>query len=183
VTVRAFSDMTGLVRRGATKLGEEWWHPGAPGRALGFEVLRFTEPADLQAFVRLHEEAHLWIHRDYDHDAWLVLDVDEPHEVGTDFVMMTRRPGVNLPRFFPETSDDPVPAPDDRLTLLHGVLDTLLGVASAPLDQYIAKLVRDRVHARDYHVVYDPDELRFYIDNLDPDPAELAAWRTVMPPA
>ncbi len=145
-----------------------------PGGELGFAVLRFDDASHVAAFADLHREAHLWVHRDYDHDAWHVLDVDEPHESGTDFVMMTRRPGVLLRSF---STDDPVPAAEDRIETLRDVLEKLDGAAAHEIDRFIVKLVRERVRTLDPHVIYDPIDLHFYLDNLDPSTEEMAAWR------
>src|SRR4051794_34353577 len=86
-------------------LGPVYWTAGAGAcRICVFEVLD-----DIAPYVALHEYAHLWIHRDYDHDAWLVIDVDEPLEVGTDFVIMPRRVGNTLESFM--RRDDPAEPP------------------------------------------------------------------------
>lgn len=174
--MRALSDLAELVRVGRRNLGEEWWLRGGE---LGHSIYKLDDPAHVPAYAGLHEEAHLWIHRDYDHDAWHVLDVDEPREVGADFVMMTRRPGVTIRMFYPDATDDPVPPPEDRLRLLHEVVDKLRDAAGNDLDRFLANLVRDRVRARNAHVLYASTERRFYLDDLDPTAEELTAWRAV----
>jgi hypothetical protein len=174
--MRSLADLPGLVRVGRRPLGEEWWLRGGD---LGSTVRAFDDPAHLPAYVGLHEEAHLWVHRDFDHDAWHVLDVDEPAEVGADFAAMKRRAGVMIRMFYPDATDDPVPPPTDRLELLHGVLDKLCDAAANDLDRFLSQLVRARVRALDGHVVYSQSDRLFFIDDLDPSPEEMAAWQAV----
>ena len=174
--MRSLSDLDGLVRVARRELGEEWWLRGGD---LGSTVRTFDDPAHRAAYAGLHEEAHLWIHRDYDHDAWHVLDVDESREVGTDFVTMTRRPGVTIDMFYPELTDDPVPPPEDRLRMLHDVVDKLRDAAANDIDRFISQLVGARVQARDSHVIYSQSKRCFFIDDLAPSPEEMAAWQAV----
>lgn len=172
--MRSLSDLPDLVRVGPTSLGEEWW---ARGGELGSSVLTFREPAHLAAYASLHEEAHLWVHRDYDHGASWLVDVRTPEEVGADFVMMKRGGGVAIRHFYPDRTDDPVPPPPEgRLEKLGEVLDTLCAEAATDIDRFLAELVRGRVRALAPGVNYDQVEQRFDIDNLDPTPEELAAW-------
>jgi hypothetical protein len=175
--MRSFADLLAeLVRVGRRELGEEWWLRGG---ALGSTVRTFDDPAHLAAYVGLHEEAHLWVHRDYDYDAWHVIDVDEPTEVGTDFVVMKRRSGVMIRMFYPDATDDPVPPPADRLQALHKALDQVRDAAGNEIDRFIAQLVRGRVHALDDHVIYSQSDRCFFIEDLAPTPEELTAWQAM----
>jgi hypothetical protein len=169
--------------RDLVPVGERWWGDLAwlRGGDLGSDVRHFRDRVDLEAYVRLHEYAHLWVHRDYDHDAWLVLDVCEPEDVGMDYVTMKRRGGVPLHHFDPAMVDDPVAAPA-KLARLIETVDLLSEVhAVTDADRFVAGLVRARVATSDHRIVWDAPEQRFYVVDLDPSHAELEAWRAVMP--
>lgn len=171
------------LSRALVPVGERWWGDLAwlRGGDLGSDVRRFHDRVDLEAYVRLHEHAHLWVHRDYDHDAWLVLDVCEPEDVGTDYVTMRRRGGVPLHHFDPAMIDEVVTAPA-KLPRLVEMVNLLAEVhAATDADRFVAELVRARVAAKDHRIVWDAPEDRFYIVDLDPSRAELDAWRAVMP--
>src|SRR5688572_4033068 len=114
--MRSLNDIGPLPSFGRGKLGEELWKDGVN---LGATVKTFDDSSDVKPYAALLEEAHLFIHRDYDHDAWHVLDVMMAPEVGQDFVMVCRLPGIPLHHFYPETTDDVVEAPEPQLRRLH----------------------------------------------------------------
>jgi hypothetical protein len=176
--MRTLRQLTDLVRVGRRPLGEEWWQPGPP---LGSSVLTFEVPSHLPAFVSLHEQAHLWIHRDYDHGGWQLLRIAEPLEVGVDYVAMPRPAGVAIRSFYPALTDDPVdPPPHGRLERLHAVIDTLVEIARAsasPIDRFLAELVQARVRGLVPDLVYDQVAHQFLLASLDPSVAELETWQ------
>jgi hypothetical protein len=175
--MRSFADIQaseGLIRADDSELGPVYWlqaddHPG--GR-----VQVFDGPEDRATYVAMHEHAHLWIHRDYEHDAWWVIDVDEPTEIGVDFVVMPRRIGNSLASFV--STDDPADPPD-RLAELHAVMPKLHAAASDPSDQLIARIVASRVDRADVNTIYVWADRRFYIQDLAPSREELRAWRAL----
>lgn len=173
-----------LVRVGSCWWGELYWIEG--GGVRGREVRVFRDPALKAGYASLHEEAFCWAHADP--DAWLILVIAEPAEVGEDFVMMTRRAGVMLASFYPESTDDPVEPPTERIELLHATVARMSGEARTPRHRFLAHLVERRVAARDWHVVYDVNptgyggEYRFYVWDLDPNREELEEWIALYPP-
>lgn len=132
----------------------------------------------LAAYVALHEYAHLWIHGDYEHDAWFVLDVDEPIEVGADFVLMRNRIGNTLDSFVREEERA---EPPPRLAELRTLIPKLVAAAETPADRWIAALVANRLAGPDLHTIFVWAEQRFYIQDLAPSREELEAWRAVAP--
>lgn len=75
-----------------TPYGPEYWRRDGTDR--GSVVKVFRNPDELAAYADLHCAAHLWVHEDFEHDAWHVLDIDEPLEIGEDFLIFRRRPGI-----------------------------------------------------------------------------------------
>jgi hypothetical protein len=159
-----------------TELGAEYWMEDGERRVRLFE---HVGAAGMAAYVTLHECAHLWIHGDYDHDAWLVLDVDESIEIGVDFVVMPRRVGNTLDSFV-RREDRAEPPP--RLADLRALIPKLVAAAVTPADRWIAAVVANRLAGPDIHTIFVWAEQRFYIQDLAPSRAELDAWRAVAPP-
>lgn len=153
--------------------GRMYWIKGGP---LGFNVRHFKDPTLLQAYASLQDEAYGWGHADP--LAWHVLIIDAPYEVGEDFVMIKRYPGVSIEQFFPDRTDDPVDPPTRQLAMLTETVARMRTEAESPEDKVIAELVEKRVGALDHRIVYDPNEgeERFHLYDLDPDQSELAAW-------
>ena len=158
---------------GETPYGPEYWRRDGTDR--GSVVKVFRDPDDLAAYADLHCAAHLWIHEDLEHDAWHVLDVDEPLEIGEDFLLIRRRPGIYLRSLIPELTDAPAP-PTDRLSLLRTTIGRLVDAAIERRVHFIATLVADRIRSASTHVVFVEREQRFYVDDLEPDPQQLDAW-------
>jgi hypothetical protein len=160
---------------GDTPLGPVyWWNDGQnPG---GSRVRVIADSELLRAYVGLHQEAHLWIHEDLEHDIWRVLDVIEPSgDVGTDYVVMRRPDGVPMRSYVRELVPDAIAAPDQLQVLLETV-PVLARDARTPRDRFIAELVRRRVDERSHHIMFDAADHRFYIEDLDPSPEDLRAW-------
>lgn len=153
--------------------GQLCWIEGGP---LGFEVRHFRDPAHLQGYASLLEEAFAWGHADP--FAWHVLIIDAPYEVGEDFVMIRRYPGVKIRHFYPEHTDDPVEPPTEKLAMLAEAIARMRVEAESPSDKLIAEMVANRVAALDHHLVFglSSNDERFHLYDLDPDPDELAAW-------
>lgn len=154
-----------------TALGPVYWTDG--GVRDGTQIRVFASAGDIAPYVSLHEYAHLWIHRDYDHDAWHVVDVDEPIEVGADFVVMPRRIGNPLASFV--RGDDPA-QPPPRLAELRAVIPRLVAAAAGPVDAWIAALVAGRLATADRNTIYVWADQRFYMQDLAPTREELHAW-------
>jgi hypothetical protein len=164
-----------LSRADDTALGPVYWTDG--GVADGRCIRVFEAATDLAPYVALHEYAHLWIHRDYEHDAWFVIDVDEPIEIGADFVIMPRRIGNTLESFV--RTDDPADRPA-RLDELRAVLPKLQAAAADPVDVWIANLVAGRLATPDRNTVFVWADQRFYIQDLAPSRDELRAWQALL---
>lgn len=175
IAMRTFAELRAserLLHARDTALGAEHWVEGGGPRVLLFE--RVGAEA-LAAYVTLHRYAHLWIHRDHDHDVvWHLLDVDEPSEVGADFVTMPRRVGNSLESF--ERGDDPA-EPTPRLAEMREVIQKVGAAATEPLDRLVAELVTRRVLGPDLNTILDWAERRFYVQDLAPTPEELHRWR------
>jgi len=169
-----------VFANGETAYGPEYWCRDGTDR--GSSVKVFRDPTELAAYADLHEAAHLWVHEDFEHDAWHVLGVDEPLEIGADFLRIGRRPGIYLRSLIPELTDDPAP-PTDRLPLLRATIDKLVMAAADPRARFIVALVADRIRTASAHVIFIEDKQRFYIEDLEPDPAQLRDWRRLTPPA
>lgn len=175
--MRTFNELRAsqeLTRADDAALGPVYWTRS--GVRDGGRVRVFEHPQDVGPYVAMHEYAHLWIHRDYDHDAWLVLDVDEPIEVGVDFVIMPRRVGNTLESFV--RADDPA-QPPPRLGDLRAVVPKLVAAATDPADVWIANVVANRLAGPDLNTIYVWGEERFYIQDLAPSREELAAWQSL----
>ncbi|MBX3158463.1 MAG: hypothetical protein KF773_21015 [Deltaproteobacteria bacterium] len=161
-------------------LGEYWWGDlfWIEGGPLGYEVRRFKRTEDLEAYASLEEEAFVWAHRDP--FAWLVLVIEPAHEVGSDFVMIRRYPGIPIAHFDPAKTDDPV-EPPAQLGVLRETVARLRSEAASPSDRFLAELVAKRVAALDHRLVYDGNsgEQRFHLYDLDPTQDELATWIAV----
>ena len=149
---RTFSKISEPVfADGETPYGPEYWRRDGTDR--GSVVKVFRDPAELMAYADLHDAAHLWVHEDLEHDAWHVLDVDEPLEVGEDFLLIQRRPGIYLRSLIPELTDAPAP-PTERLPLLRATIDKLVAAADSPRSRFIAALVADRIRTASTHVIF-----------------------------
>jgi hypothetical protein len=159
---------------GETPYGPEYWRRDGTDR--GSVVKVFRDRDDLAAYADLHCAAHLWVHEDFEHDAWHVLDVDEPLEVGEDFLLFQRRPGIYLRSLIPEMTDVPAP-PTERLPLLQSTIEKLLTAATEPRARFIATLVADRIRTASTHVIFVEREQRFYVEDLEPDRGQLETWR------
>jgi hypothetical protein len=164
---------------GETPYGPEYWRRDGSDR--GSVVKLFRDPAELEAYADLHAAAHLWVHEDLEHDAWHVLDVDEPLEIGADFLTIRRRPGIYLRSLIPELTDAPAP-PTERLPLLRATIDKLVAAAAEPRARFLATLVADRIRTASSHVIFVERERRFYVEDLEPDRDQLRTWRTLMTP-
>ena len=159
-TMRTFAELRvgeHVAHARDTELGAEYWIEGGGPRV---RVLDRAGPGAAAAYATLHQYAHLWIHRDYDHDAWHVLDVDEPSEIGADFVAMPRRIGDSVESL--ARGDHPPEA---------------LARLDEPLDQLVADLVARRVLGPDPDTILVWAERRFYVQDLAPTLDELARWR------
>jgi len=165
-----------LHEQGENSLGTvSWRREGGP---LGTTVQGFEHAgaAAVEAFVSLHEAAHLWVHEDFEYDAWHVLDVDEPLEVGTDFVILRRRAGDSIASL--ESIEEPAPAPP-RLAELRELVPKLQAAATAPTDRWIANLVASRVARADHQIIYVHAENIFRVQDLGPTRDDLEAWTRV----
>jgi len=154
-----------------TELGAEYWIEGGGPRV---RVLDRAGPGAASAYATLHQYAHLWIHRDYIHDAWHLVDVDEPSEVGADFVTMPRRIGDSVESL---ARGDHPPEALARLAEMRDAIPKLAAAAAEPLDQLVADLVGRRVLGPDPNTVLVWAERRFYVQDLAPTRDELARWR------
>lgn len=159
---------------GETPFGPEYWRRDGTDR--GSVVKVFRDRDELAVYADLHAAAHLWVHEDFEHDAWHVLDVDEPLEIGEDFLILRRRPGIYLRSLIPELTDAPAP-PTDRLPLLRATVEKLVASAAEPRARFIATLAADRIRSATSHVIFVEREQRFYIEDLEPDREQLATWR------
>jgi len=171
--MRTFADLRAserLVHARDTELGAEYWVEGGGPRVRLFE--RGAEA--LTAFVVLHRYAHLWIHRDYEHDAWHLIEVDEPIEVGADFVVMPRRAGNSIASF--ERGEDRAEPPPE-LAAMRRAVQAITAAATEPLDRWVGELVSRRVLDPDPNTILMWAERRFYVQDLAPSPDELDAWR------
>jgi hypothetical protein len=172
--MRRFSD----IARELVTVGDRWWGTlyWREGGSHGNEVRRFNDSMLLDAYANLQSTAYIWGHADP--LAWHVLIIDEPEEVGEDFVMIKRYPGIKIRHFFPEHTDDPVPPPTKQLEMLRETLARMQVEAETPRDKFLAVLVAKRVAALDQHLVWDmnANEERFHLYDLDPDRDELTAW-------
>ncbi len=176
--MRTFADLHAseeLIRADDSELGPVYWTQ--TGERRGARVRVFDGAEDRATYVAMHEHAHLWIHRDYQHDAWWVIDVDEPLEVGADFVVMPRRIGNTLASFV--STDDPAEAPE-RLAELRTLMPMLVAAANQPADQLIAGFVARRVAHPDANTIYVWSDQRFYVQDLAPSREELLAWRGLL---
>jgi hypothetical protein len=174
---RRFSDISHeLVLVGRRWWGDMYWIDGGP---LGCEVRRFDDPARLRAYAALQEEAFGWGHSDP--LAWHVLVIEPPREVGEDFVIMRRYPGVPIAHFYRDHTDDPVEPPVPELALLADTVARMRTEATAPTDKLLAELVAKRLARLDPRIAYDMSttEHRFHLCDLDPDEDELAAWMAI----
>jgi hypothetical protein len=161
---------------GETPYGPEYWRRDGTDR--GSVVKVFRDADELTAYADLHAAAHLWVHEDYEHDAWHVLDVDEPLEIGEDFLLIRRRPGIYLRSLIPELTDAPAP-PTERLPLLRATIDKLVAAASEPRARFIAAMVAERIRTASSHVIFVERERRFYVEDLEPDREQLQRWRSL----
>jgi len=160
-----------LHHRRDAEVGSEYMIAGS-----NVAVWVFHRAADAEATVSLHKFAHLWIHRDYDHDAWHILDVDVPVEAGADFVVMPGRVGNTLESF--TRKDERAPAPP-RLAELQALIPKIVAAATEPADQWIAQLVERRIANPDFNTVFVWADQRFYIQDLAPSRTELDGWRAL----
>lgn len=174
--MRTFADLPleSLLRADDSDLGPVYW--ATKDKLPSGRVRVFDDADDRLCYVAMHQHAHLWIHRDYEHDAWWVLDVDEPIEIGVDFVVMPRRVGNTLASFV--STEDPAKAPD-RLTQLRALVPRLVEAASDPTDRLIADIVASRIDRSDMNTIYVWADQRFYIQDLAPSRDELRAWRAL----
>lgn len=161
---------------GETPYGPAYWRRDGTDR--GSVVKVFRHPEELAAYADLHCAAHLWVHEDFEHDAWHVLDIDEPLEVGEDFLIFQRRPGIYLRSLIPELTDAPAP-PTERLPLLRTTIEKLVAAAIEPRARFIATLAADRIAKASAHAIFVERELRFYIEDLEPDRGQLDTWRAL----
>jgi hypothetical protein len=176
--MQTFSEIAAdLVFSSNTPLGPEYWRKDKNLR--GSRVLVISDPELLRGYVRLHQLAHLWIHQDLVHDIWQALDVDEPSEVGVDYAVMPRRPGMYMRKFFPELVERAEPAPPELQQMLAAVPE-LLREAKTDRDRYIARLVQRRIDERSYRVVYVDTDESFYIEDLQPTLEDLRAWLVLL---
>jgi hypothetical protein len=147
--------------------GDEGWLPGS---------VSDLEQALLR--IELHSAASMWIYSRP--DVWRLLIVDKP--LGSLRSRLRRwNVGVRLPCFYPGLTSNPVPPPE-QLALLLATVDRLAAAASQPVDRFIARLVRSRIRQISEQVVYIDAEHRFYIEDLEPTPGELAEWKAIAPP-
>jgi len=165
-----------LRDQGENSLGTVYWR--REGGPAGTIVQRFEHAgaAAVAAYVSLHEAAHQWVHDDDESDAWYIFDVDEPLEVGTDFVIVRRRVGNSLASFL--SYDDPAPQPP-RVAELRALLPELLAAAATPTDRWIARLVADRIARPSHEIIFERDESLFRIQDLEPTRDELEDWARV----
>jgi hypothetical protein len=178
MTNGAFADIApDLAFSAHTALGPEYWRKDEHLR--GSRVLVIADRELLRAYVRLHELAHLWIHQDLVHDIWQSLDVDEASEVGVDYAVMPRRPGVYMRSFFSELSERAEPPPPELAHVLETV-PVLVREAKTDRDRFIAQLVQRRIDERSYRVVYVDRDASFYIEDLQPSLPDLHAWLPLM---
>ena len=174
--MRTFAELAAsedMFSADASELGAVYWTRGVAPAA---RIRVFERTEDREAYVAMHEHAHLWIHRDYDHDAWHVLAVDEPREIGSDFVVMPRRVGNTLASFV--ALEDPA-EPPSKLEVLRAVVPKLVSAAREPADRLVAEVVARRIAQPDANTIYVWGEERFYIQDLTPSRNELRAWRAL----
>ncbi|MCW5806189.1 MAG: hypothetical protein KIT31_27740 [Deltaproteobacteria bacterium] len=159
-------------------IGQRWWGTlyWLDSGPLGCEVRHYDDVVWLRAYASLQDEGFLWGHRDF--LAWHVLVVEPPHEIGEDFVMIRRHPGVPIGHFYPDCTDDIVEPPAEQLAMLAETVARMLDEATSPSDRLLAELVATRVASRDHRLVFDLGEKRFHLYDLDPTAEELAAWNT-----
>jgi hypothetical protein len=159
-------------------IGERWWGDlyWIEGGSHGYEVRHFKDSMFLEGYATLQATAYIWGHADP--LAWHVLIVDEPEEVGQDFVMIRRYPGIKIRHFYPAHTDDPVGPPTRQLEMLHETAARMRMEALTPRDKFLAELVAKRVATLDPHLIWDmnADEERFHLYDLDPDRNELTTW-------
>jgi hypothetical protein len=172
--MRTFAELSAserLVAARDTELGAEYWLAGGGPRVWSFERAGAEVVA---SYVQLQRYAHLWIHRDYEHDAWHRIDVDEPIEVGADYVVMPRRTGNAIASF--ERGDDPA-APPPELAEMRRAVRAITAAAAEPLDRAVGELVSRRVLGPDDGTILVWAERRFYVQDVAATRDELDAWR------
>lgn len=134
--------------------------------------IRVLAPADLKSYATLHQYGRMWVHRDYDHNAWLSIAVDDPVEIAADFIAMPRRFGDTLQLY----ARNPRLTPPARLGTLRTLMPKLLAAAEDAVDVWMTRLVTTRVTTPDPNTFYDAEQDRFCIQDFSPTRAELALW-------
>lgn len=172
------AELGSLVAYGDSPLGPLWWRETANVEELG-EIVRALAPAEVDLFASLHEEAHLWVHRDYDHDAWHLLDVRAPTETGADFAAMKRTAGVAIARLLEPEPGLAVPAKLVTLVETLAILEVEATAKGDAKDIFLAGLVRRAVFDRSRYVSYVSGQELFWIDDLDPTHDHLSEWASL----
>jgi hypothetical protein len=149
--------------------------PGAP-RLLVRHFNRNLPIASIPTYAALLEDAQAWIERDA--ELARVVRVDQPTEVGQDFIARPHRIGTSLSGYF----DDEDPAePPEELTAMQSRFRVRMAEARDPKDTLLATILARSILEPSGKTFYSFPEERFIIGDLKPTKEELERYAAMRP--
>ena len=146
--------------------------PGAP-RILVRHFNRDLSAELIPAYVALLREAEAWIERDP--ELARVVRVDQPTEVGEDFIARPHRMGTSLSAYF----DDEDPAdPPEELSAIQSRFLARLAEGIGPENELVARVLARSILEATGKTLYSFPEEKFIISDLKPTREELEQVRT-----
>jgi hypothetical protein len=179
--MRTFNDIRGelnLEKFVGSFNGDLFCVPVAPG-ALRILVRHFNRdlPAELiPAYAALLRAAEAWI--EGDPELASVVRVDQPTEVGEDFIARLHRMGTSLSAY----SDDDPADPPEELRVMQSRFRARLTESVGPEEALIARVLARSILEPTGKTIYSFPEAKFIIADLKPTLEELDQYRAARTP-
>jgi hypothetical protein len=132
---------------------------------------RDLRPALVPAYANLLRSASAWIERDP--ELARVVRLEQPTEIGTDFIARPHRLGTSLSAYF---DDEDPPEPPDELAVMQSHVRELAAAAKTPQDELIAKILARSTLEPSGKTFYSFPEEKFVIVDIKPRNDDLERW-------
>ncbi|HUQ01165.1 MAG TPA: hypothetical protein VM261_01660 [Kofleriaceae bacterium] len=146
-----------------------------------FLVRRFNRalaPSLTLAYARLLAEAQTWIERDSSLAS--LVRIEQPIEIGEDFLMRRFVGATSLASFLNEDADDDPPEAPDELVPMQSLFRQLGARAVSAQDILLVTVLARSLCEPTYKTIYSFHEERFVVLDLKPTVNELEQFKTLM---
>jgi hypothetical protein len=156
--------------------GDLYFVPMAPGvrRLIVRRFDRDLPPTLIPAYVDISAAAQAWL--ETDRDLVKLVRVEQPTEVGSDFIARPHHLGNSLRSFLDTDPEDAPPEPPDELALMQARFRARAASAAEPREALLISILARSILEPTAKTLYSYQEGRFIVVDLKPTRADLDRW-------